>query len=686
MVRSKTKALLTSVSLLFCTGLQASDYGTTGLIDIPTARMASDGVLTATAAIQSSTNAYSVTYQVLPRLEGTFRYTGFNDFFYYDRNYEAKLLLLREQELMPQLAVGIRDLVGTGVFGSEYLVASKKIGNFDVTLGMGWGRLAGDGLASNPLTSISESFSVRNNDVGRGGELSSGAFFSGSEVGLFGGISYQLDNIPLAMKLEYNPDQYDWEKGNASEFKIKSPWSAAVSWEALPGIKLSLSHQHGQEWGFSIAAALDTKATPARRPLRPIKSSADFAPEDLPPMLNKASWYDMLLYDVERSGLVLVEASIDPKTQMATLVMGNRDYPIWADAIARMTTLADLHLPSEVRSMRFVLEEEGHQVFTAPAYRPSRQTISYHQYQQRDFDLLRADPPQPPQHRTGFDQKKLFIDVGLSSRLQLFDPDDPARYQLYGKLGISAALPKNWSLRGEYAIDIVNTFDESSRRSDSVLPHVRSDIVEYLQQGATGLESLYLDKRGTLVPQLHYRVFGGVLEQMYAGAGGEILYQPHKSRLAFGLSGSWVQQRGYQRNLDLLGYKTTTGFASAYWASPFYNLDFALHAGRYLAKDKGATLEARRTFANGWMVGLWATITDVPFDDFGEGSFDKGMFFKIPLNGVFGGSGRGSYSNRVRPIQRDGGARLEDFSGDIWWNLRGVGYDALQEHKDRAVP
>jgi hypothetical protein len=643
-------------------------------------------VLTATAAIQSSTNAYSVTYQVLPRLEGTFRYTGFNDFFYYDRNYEAKFLLLREQELVPQLAVGVRDLVGTGVFGSEYLVASKQIGAFDVTLGMGWGRLAGDGLFSNPLTSISDSFEVRDIDFGKGGELSSGAFFRGSEVGLFGGISYQLDNIPLAMQVEYNPDQYDWEKSRANGFRIKSPWSAAVSWEALPGIKLSLSHQHGQEWGFSIAAALDTKATPARRPIRPIKSSIDFAPEDLPPMLNKANWYDMLLYDVERSGLVLVEATIDPKTQTATLVMGNRGYSVWADAIARMTTLADLHLPPEVRSMRFVLEEEGHQVFTAPAYRPSRQSMTGYPYQQRDFDLLRADPPQPPQHRTRFDQKKLFVDVGLSNRLQLFDPDDPARYQLYGKLGISAALPKNWSLRGEYAIDIVNTFDESTRKSDSVLPHVRSDIVEYLQQGATGLESLYLDKRGTLVPQLHYRVFGGVLEQMYTGAGGEMLYQPHKSRLAFGLSGSWVQQRGYERNLELLDYKTVTGFASAYWASPFYNLDFALHAGRYLAKDKGATLEARRTFANGWMVGLWATITDVPFDDFGEGSFDKGMFFKIPLDGVLGGSGRGSYSNRVRPIQRDGGARLEDFSGDIWWNLRGVGYDALQEYKDRAVP
>ena len=686
MITSKTKALVIWVSLLFCSGLQASDYGTTGLIDIPTARMASDGVLTATAAIQSSTNAYSVSYQIMPRLEGTFRYTGFNDFFHYDRNYEAKFLLLREQDLMPQIAIGIRDMVGTGIFGSEYLVASKQIGNFDMTLGLGWGRLAGDGLFSNPLTSISDSFRVRDTEFGKGGELSSGAFFSGSKVGLFGGVSYQLDHLPVNIQLEYNPDQHNWERQVANDFGIKSPWSAAVTWEALPGIKLSLSHQHGQEWGFSIAAVLDTKSAPARRPIRTIKSSADFAPEDLPPMLSKASWYDMLLYDVERSGLVLVEATIDPDTQMATLVMGNKEYPIWADAIARMTTLADLHLPSEVRSMRFVLEEEGHQVFTAPAYRPSRQTVSRFQYQQRDFDLLRANPPQPPQHRTSFSQNKLFIDIGLSNRLQLFDPDDPARYQLFGKLGISAALPKNWSLRGEYGIDIVNTFDQSTRESDSILPHVRSDIVKYLQQGATGLESLYLDKRGTLIPQLHYRVFGGVLEQMYSGAGGEMLYQPHKSRLAFGLSGSWVQQRGYQRNLDLLDYKTTTAFASAYWASPFYNMDFALHAGRYLAKDVGATLEARRTFANGWMVGLWATITDVPFDDFGEGSFDKGIFLKIPLDGVLGGGGRDNYSIRVRPIQRDGGARLEDFSGNIWWALRGVGYDALQEHKDRAVP
>ena len=64
------------------------------------------------------------------------------------------------------------------------------MGNFDVTLGMGWGRLAGKGDFENPMTWLSDSFDVRDSDTGLGGELSTGDFFSGKEVGLFGGISY----------------------------------------------------------------------------------------------------------------------------------------------------------------------------------------------------------------------------------------------------------------------------------------------------------------------------------------------------------------------------------------------------------------------------------------------------------------------------------------------------------------
>jgi hypothetical protein len=86
------------------------------------------------------------------------------------------------------------------------------------------------------------------------------------------------------------------------------------------------------------------------------------------------------------------------------------------------------------------------------------------------------------------------------------------------------------------------------------------------------------------------------------------------------------------------------------------------------------------------MVGLWATLTDVPFDDFVEGSFDKGIFLKIPFDSLLGGNTRSSYSTRIRPIQRDGGARLEDFSGNIWWDLRGARYDAFSQNSARMLP
>ena len=157
-----------------------------------------------------------------------------------------------------------------------------------------------------------------------------------------------------------------------------------------------------------------------------------------------------------------------------------------------------------------------------------------------------------PQHRTNFAQNKVFIDANLSARFQFFDPDDPARYQLYGKLGISMPLPYDWALRGTYAVDIDNTFNEISRASDSVLPHVRSDVARYLSEGETGMDSLFLEKRGSFSPELHYRFYAGVLEEMYSGAGGELLYQPYRSRLAFGLSSNRVQQRAYDKSFDLL--------------------------------------------------------------------------------------------------------------------------------------
>ena len=396
------------VNLLQMSSASASDYGTTGLIDVPTARMASDGVLTATAAIQSRTNAYAITYQATPWLEATFRYTGFNSFFYYDRNYEAKLRLLEEQPYIPQVAVGIRDMVGTGVFGSEYLVASKAWKNFDFTLGMGWGRLAGLGHIGNPLGDIFSDFRVRENNFGEGGELSTNTFFKGDKAGFFGGVKYQFESLPLELMMEYNPDEYDWEVSRGGR-KPQSQLSLGFKWEPKPGLSLLLSRQNDEEWGITVSAAVDTTLVPPRRPSKRFVSSLDMSDDELPSMLDSGSWYDTLLFDVERSGLLLLEASIDSSSGTAVLVIDNLEYSLWSDAIARMSVLADLHLPKSVNTLRLVLEEAGHRMHSVQMRRPSSLFSRSSQLMERQIRVLPGRKLEKIQYKTGFVQNKVVL-------------------------------------------------------------------------------------------------------------------------------------------------------------------------------------------------------------------------------------------------------------------------------------
>ena len=80
-----------------------------------------------------------------------------------------------------------------------------------------------------------------------------------------------------------------------------------------------------------------------------------------------------------------------------------------------------------------------------------------------------------------------------------------------------------------------------------------------------------------------------------------------------------------------------------------------MKAGRYLAGDYGVTLTLSREFRSGMRVGAWTTFTDVSFEDFGEGSFDKGFFITIPFDALLLRSSRAQGLFSFRPLTRDGG-------------------------------
>ena len=385
---------------------------------------------------------------------------------------------------------------------------------------------------------------------------------------------------------------------------------------------------------------------------------------------------------MSKAGLILMSADYEIDGESVVLEVSNKDYRSWPDAISVVLRLADLHLPQNFKSIAITINEEGYRLHTLESIRPRNIHNDNEETFVNQLDILLPREIKKPFRRTNFVKFKIPVDISLQNRLQLMDPDEPLRYQLFAQLKSSIPLPANFTIRSSIAIDIENNFDTIIRESDSVLPRVRSEMKKYYQQGETGVESLFIAYQNSIHQKAFIRLEAGIFEEMFSGIGGEILFSKPQSRFATSASLHWVKKRDYDRRFDHLDYDAVTGFLSAYWATPLYNFDAALHVGQYLAKDKGATLELRRTFDNGWKIGVWATQTDVSSEDFGEGSFDKGLYFKVPLNALFGRDTRNNYQSRLRTIQRDGGARLEGFSGELWYSLRVL--DMIHSQKIRV--
>ena len=693
---------LTSL-LLYGSMSGASDFGTTGLITLPTARMQADGSLTATLALNDVSDLYNITFQATPFIEATFRYAIFDPRVdrakakdaNRDRSYGVKLRLLQEGRKLPALALGIRDVLGTGVWSGEYLVASKSIAAFDISAGLGWGRLAGRETFSSPFEWISDGFAERpSGSVGGvvGGEVRATSFFRGG-VGLFGGVRYSVPNLPVQLIAEYSSDDYRREVGLGTLQK-SSPVNFGVAWAIVDGITIAASYQQGAFAGLTLSSTLNFKKRPDRQFEQfysvAIQQGRNIAPE----RLDLDAWYDRLLFDAERSGLRIHAAYFQPGDDHVGFTISNDRYAIWADALNQFFLLSEIHLPDALRKIT-VETLEDNLVGNAVQYQrvnivKSLGRVSDHQRLNQAGDpagikILPGSQLVRPAHRTDFGYPKLALGADLALRVQLMDPDAPLKHQLYIKGTGRIALSESYNIWSAVTIDVSNDFT-TKRTSDSVLPRVRSEVNQYLTKGENALDFLFLERRTSISSSLHSVAYVGILEEMFGGAGVEFLYEPFASRWALGANLNWVKQRDFDKRFSFRDYQAITGHTSVYYASPWFDLDFGLHVGQYLAKDLGYTFETRRTFDNGFSIGGFFTRTNVSAIDFGEGSFDKGMFLSIPYSLLLPRNTRGRYSTIVRSIERDGGRRLEGIVGNLWWNRRATRFDALQNNRDRIAP
>ncbi len=173
------------------------------------------------------------------------------------------------------------------------------------------------------------------------------------------------------------------------------------------------------------------------------------------------------------------------------------------------------------------------------------------------------------------------------------------------------------------------------------------------------LDTVFMQWSDRLADNWYYQGYGGYLETMFGGVGGEIMYRPIDSNFAFGVDINYVKQRDPDSTTAFMDYSAVTGFASAYY-QPDFLPDTRIRAsvGQFLAKDRGINIDFAKRFDSGIVVGAFASFTNVSSEEYGEGSFTKGFYVSVPLDLFIlqPATGRGQFP--WVPIARDGGQML----------------------------
>ena len=670
---------------------QYNNFGGVGLLETRSARMAPDRTLAATFNYLPSLQRYGLTFQAAPWLEATFSYkifdfVGNNDVELFDRQFDLKFQLWDEGFYYPAVALGFQDFLGTGVFGGEYIVASKMIGDFDLSLGVGWGRLASRGGVSNPLGLVADRFNERTGffDPGggqaqgeQGGEVDFGQYFQGEDIGLFGGVIYNSPVDGLRFIAEYDSD----DKSPVTDFDDDIPFNFGVSYAPFDAVSLTGAILHGSEFSLTATIGADVSRPLSDAPkdtfgitpfavregqgIDPVRNDGmpPISPRSVTPVEGAQPLAKALAEAFKGQGIALRRITLSEDVLQVSIE--DLDFRSIPKAAGRATRILSALAPLSVEKFRIVIVERGMKMAEFDIDRKRLEASA----------LIRGYTANPPPLPGNFHTTELAVlegetvdlteyprfswSLGPDIRLSAFDPDDPLRYNIDAIAEGQVEVFEGVFLSGAVRADLFGNFDEITRESDSVIERVRSEFARYYKETNIGLDRLAAEYFFKPTESIYAKLSGGYLEQQFGAVGGEVLWRPPNSKFAFGAEAYYAKQRAFDTRFNFRDYDVVTGHLSAYYSTDIYDYDLAVHAGRYLAGDWGATFEVTRRFDNGWEVGAFATFTDVSFNDFGEGSFDKGLVFRIPFDWGLPYESRSTADLTLRPVQRDGGQRLE---------------------------
>jgi hypothetical protein len=560
----------------------------------------------------------------------------------------------------------LQDFVGTGLYAAEYLVATKALHpRLRVTAGLGWGRLGSHGAIATTGTRPAVG-------GGLGGTPGLSQWFRGP-VAPFGGIEWQVTD-KLGLKLEYSSDAYLVERSAAALNPIdyRSPLNVGVEYQFNDSYRVGAYFKHGSTVGLSFTL-LNNPSRPRLRGVQgpapipvPLRSDRNTRPQDYATDWAQSreareTLRDSVAEHLKGDGLILESLTLDGTR--AELRFRNPGIDANAQAIGRAARALAARLPMSVEYLDIVPVTRG---IPAAMVRIRRSDLERLEFAADGAAQLRARAEFLPAGALSADAMrgqgvypKLTWALAPYLGFELFDPRAPIRPEAGLRLKAAYDIAPGIKLYGSAKYRLLGGLEGFTPLpfGGSAAPFkVRSEAYKY-EQVPYALENLAVSWQGRVANDVFGRVTAGYLERHFAGISGEVLWKPVNSRLALGAEVNLVQQRAFDTVLGLQGDAFVTGHLSAYYE--FRNgLLGQLDVGRYLGRDYGATVTLEREFSNGWRVGAFATLTDMPFSTFGEGSFDKGIKITIPFSWISGSPSRADVTTTLRPVQRDGGARL----------------------------
>jgi hypothetical protein len=649
----------------------ASLQSYTGLWQMPNARVLPDWAVRLKHGYADPYHYYGGALGVFDRLELHGQFTrietiqafiedGYGD--YVDRSAGARLVLLKEGELLPKVAVGFFDATGTALFASRYLVASKMLGPFDLTFGLGQGILAGEFVP----------------DEYRGSEDIGFEFLFSSpfrKTRPFGGIEWHATE-GLTLSLEYSSlelsNMFGYRDGAAREIQeddSRWPVNVGLKYKLTDKIHAQLACLGGTELGGGVSFEL---------PLEP----EGFLPWKKEEPFEAGERLKWQAFGVDNEGLARIMAdalnedgfgqvSAAASDSALWLEASNRKYLSDARAFARMAAISLAIVPERIERFYFNLRSGGQVLQSLSATRGDLKAFLESRMDKETFLTFSSLELHGSRHwdefRAGYGASALqrerdpWYGWEINPRLKTFLNNRRGFFKHKGVVQLDGYVVP-WpgaQLAGQLELTLFNEFDELD--FGPLEPEAtRTDMILYEERSDPRITQLALDQLFPMPWDVQGRVAAGYFESAYAGVGGEVFRYFLDGRFGLGLQGEVVRKRDIEDNFGLrddVDRLYHTGFVNLYgYLWPDYGIEAGLKVGRFLAGDLGARIELRRSY-NWFTIGAWYTRTDTDVFESEEnrGASEKGVYIAIPLGLFRDRDDRGHLTYTITSFTRDQG-------------------------------